>query len=161
MHKDDVIIRTPCGADWNAMDPRGRARLCRSCDKLVHDLSGMSEGEAGQLLAQTPTSLCVRYLYDATGKIWFTDDLCQVVPRERLSRGARGVVALSALVAAPLLFQACGGADNSDWRYPPAQDADGGVPPTEDPTTASAVPADEVPVAEDPAAVSGEDPGTD
>lgn len=141
MHKDDVVISTPCGADWNAMEPRGRARLCRSCDKLVHDLSGMQQGEAGELLARTPTSLCVRYLYDQTGKIWFREDFAQstsgVIPSQRLTRGAKGALALSALVAAPLLVQACGGNAGNDgyYRNPnPANEGDAGVVPSDDQT---------------------------
>jgi hypothetical protein len=151
MHKGDVVIRTPCGADWNAMDPRGRARLCRSCDKLVHDLSAMAENEAAQLLEQTPSSLCVRYLHDTTGKIWFRDDLTALVPRERLiSRARKGALALAAVIAPPLLLQACGGADGSDWRYAATQQADGGVPPPRDPTASRELPGDEAPSDEAP-----------
>lgn len=138
MHKDDVVISTPCGADWNAMEPRGRARLCRSCNKLVHDLSGMEQGEAGELLARTPTSLCVRYLYDQTGRIWFREDFApsEVIPAQRLTRGAKGALALSALVAAPLLFQACGGNAGERGYYNPnfANEGDAGVVPTVDQT---------------------------
>lgn len=146
LHKDDVIIRTPCGADWNAMDPRGKARLCGSCDKLVHDLSAMAADEAAQLLAQTPSSLCVRYLYDATGKIWFRDDLSQVVPAERLTRGTRGALALSALVVAPLLFQACGGAGANDRYGYTSHDSDAGATPDGDQTANDEIAPDEEPV---------------
>ncbi|HTM44678.1 MAG TPA: hypothetical protein VL137_06965 [Polyangiaceae bacterium] len=127
MHKNNVIIRTPCGADWNAMDPRGSARLCRSCDKLVHDLSALGERDAAQLLEQTAGSLCVRYLYDQTGKIWFREDFSPLIPARRLKLGAKGVFALSALVAAPALFQACGGNAGNGRGYG-GQASDGGAP---------------------------------
>src|SRR5262245_47315726 len=71
MNKTEVVIRTPCGADWTRMDPRGSARFCGQCDKLVHDLSSMTEQAARRLLQSTSESLCVRYLHDATGTIWF------------------------------------------------------------------------------------------
>jgi hypothetical protein len=105
----DVVIRTPCGADWKAMDPRGPARFCADCKKLVHDLSALSELEARALLSGTSESLCVRYLHDASGEIWFEGGQ-KLVPVPRLTRGRRGLAAV-ALAAAPVLFQACGGAD--------------------------------------------------
>jgi hypothetical protein len=145
MHKDNVVISTPCGADWNAMDPRGRKRLCGSCDKLVHDLSALEEKEAGELLAGA-SSLCVRYLYDENGRIWFRQDLAAVtpaiIPDHRLKRGAKGALALSAMLAAPVLFQACGGNNgyNGYYRDPQSNEADGGVP--EDQTATEQVPGD-------------------
>ena len=114
MDRTQVPIRTPCGADWNAMDPRGSARLCRTCDKLVHDLSGSTEQAAHRVLASTPESLCVRYLYDATGRIWFADDLERLTAPSQLNRAKRGTLAaaliMTPLLAAPALMQACGGA---------------------------------------------------
>jgi len=108
MKRTLLVIRTPCGADWSSSSPRGSARLCASCDKLVHDLSAMPESNALRLLRETSESLCVHYLYDRTGEIWFAEHF------ERRSAGAKlGVAAAAAIVAAtvvPLLTQACGGA---------------------------------------------------
>jgi hypothetical protein len=117
MKRTLVVIRTPCGADWNSMSPRGSARLCASCDKLVHDLSAMSESDARRLLRGTDQSLCVRYLYDQTGDIWFAEHF-----ERRHSRAKLGVAAAAAALAgaAPLLTQACGGAALDDG---PAFDA--------------------------------------
>lgn len=157
MHKDNVVISTPCGADWNAMDPRGKKRLCGSCDKLVHDLSALEEKEAGELLAGA-SSLCVRYLYDENGRIWFRGDLAvatpAIIPDHRLKQGAKGALAVSAMLAAPLLFQACGGNNGyngyNDYQPdPPNSEVDGGFVegqtadeqgPESGPTTASSDP---------------------
>lgn len=98
------------------MDPRGSARLCGQCDKLVHDLSGMGERAARELLGSTSGSLCVRYLYDATGQIWF-EGKQDLVPPAALHRKRRGLAAAAVMAAAPLLFQACGGAGLDDYSY--------------------------------------------
>jgi hypothetical protein len=59
------------------MQPRGTHRLCAACDKVVHDLSGLTEAESRTLLAGTSQSLCVRYLHDATGRIWHREDFAE------------------------------------------------------------------------------------
>jgi hypothetical protein len=117
MNRREVPIRTPCGADWDRMDPRGSARLCGQCDKLVHDLSSMTEASARALLKSTEGGLCVRYLYDVTGRVWFSDTNERHVPAHRLNRARRAAVVASALIAAPLLMQACGGASPDDDVY--------------------------------------------
>lgn len=71
MHKQQVEISTPCGIQWNRLTRKGNARLCRQCDKLVHDLSALTEARARALLESESGGLCVRYLYDATGAIRF------------------------------------------------------------------------------------------
>ena len=91
------------------MAPRGSARFCGSCEKLVHDLSALSEPAARALLRQSSESLCVRYLHDASGEIWFSGGQ-KLVPVPRLTRRKRGLAA-AALTVVPVLFQACGGAD--------------------------------------------------
>jgi hypothetical protein len=112
MKRDEASIATPCGADWRAMTPRGKARLCETCDKLVHDLSGRSEEEARALLGAPRTDgLCIRYLHDADGNIWFDSaGRDRLVPPQRLARGT-AIAAAVALVAAPVLIEACGGAN--------------------------------------------------
>jgi hypothetical protein len=113
MNKGEVVIRTPCGADFDAMDPRGTARFCGSCNKLVHDLSLLGEAKARALLRSAPESLCVRYLHDETGKIWFGEAPTKLVATDRLTRGKRAMAA-AALAVTPMLIQACGGADPGD-----------------------------------------------
>ena len=144
MKRDDAHIVTPCGADWRAMSPRGKARFCGSCDKLVHDLSAMNEREARALLGAPRTEgLCIRYLHDETGEIWFRER-APVLPASALVR--RGAMAAAAMAVAllPALTEACGGAgpsaapsgyesrDPGDTRYAsptvgPSIEADGGA----------------------------------
>jgi len=99
------------------MDPRGSARFCGRCDKVVHDLSALGEKKARALLESTPQSLCVRYLHDASGEIYFGSQ--ELVSPARLARGKRNLMAAVVMAAAPVLFQACGGADpygDEDFR---------------------------------------------
>jgi hypothetical protein len=114
MKRSEAAIATPCGADWKSMQPRGTARLCATCDRLVHDLSALTEREARALLRKPPAEgLCVRYLYDAVGNVWFGDDPAHgVIPRARLlRRRASTAAAVTALSLVPLLTEACGGAN--------------------------------------------------
>jgi hypothetical protein len=110
MHQGEAVIRMPCGADFDAMDRRGTARFCGSCSKLVHDLSSLGEAKARALLRSTPDSLCVRYLHDETGRIWFGPAAPELIAKDQLTRGKR-LLATAALTVTPVLFQACGGAD--------------------------------------------------
>jgi hypothetical protein len=137
MHKDQVEITTPCGVDWNGLSRRGNARFCGQCTKLVHDLSSLTEDAARALLQSASGELCVRYLYDATGKIHFSPKAA-LVPASRLSwRG----LARAASLSAPLLMQACGGNAGGYDPWPVAcQSTDPSstastAPSTMDPTT--------------------------
>lgn len=103
------------------MDPRGTARFCGSCSKLVHDLSAMTEQEARALLSQTTEQLCVRYLYDAAGEIWFEPTRAALVDARALTKKGRRSLAAGAVAAVPMLFQACGGANSMSY------DAGGGA----------------------------------
>jgi hypothetical protein len=101
------------------MSPRGTARLCGACDKLVHDLSSMSEREARALLqARSTEGLCIRYLHDERGEIWFGG--AGLVPATRLARRGAAMAAAAALVLTPVLTEACGGAapDPNPYNYP-------------------------------------------
>jgi hypothetical protein len=107
MNRNDIPIASPCGEDWTTMRGTNTRRFCDSCKKHVHDLSAMTEAEAAELMATRATEgLCVRYLYDADGRIAFAP---KVVPVSMLSRAKRHAVAALA-VAAPLSLTACMGA---------------------------------------------------
>jgi hypothetical protein len=111
MTRDEAPISTPCGADWKTMAPRGTSRLCATCDKLVHNLSAMSERDARALLHTRPhEGLCIRYLHDADGAIWFGDQVPgRIVPARHLVRRTIAMATAAALLVAPVLTQACGG----------------------------------------------------
>lgn len=58
----------------------GAARHCDSCDELVHDLSAMSEDEAQALLREHGDEKpCVRYRFDAAGRLLFAAALSVVM----------------------------------------------------------------------------------
>jgi hypothetical protein len=109
MEKNDVAIAAPCTADWRKMTPADGGRFCGDCKKVVRDLSTMRERDARTLLRSAQNGeLCVRYLYDKHGKIFFAGDRpdVQLVPASLLARAKR--VALSAAaIAVPLSLAAC------------------------------------------------------
>jgi hypothetical protein len=107
-------------------------RLCSECQTVVRDLSSMREDEARALLDESAGArLCVRYLYDTSGRIVFAgeDDVsrAQIVPAYRLTQRAKARIAQAALLVAPLvLFEACGGGPGD----PPVQNWQQLVPAT-------------------------------
>ena len=126
MKRDEASIGTACGADWKTMQPRGTARLCDTCDKLVHNLSAMTERDARRLLRQPlRQSLCIRYLHDAEGNVWFGSDVSEaLIPANRIVRGGLAIAASAAALAlTPLLTEACGGASPYDDAYSRGADA--------------------------------------
>jgi hypothetical protein len=140
MHKDQVTIKTPCNVEWNTLERRRTGRFCHHCNQLVFDLSSMTRDQAKGVLDAATQAVCVRYLHDATGEIHFADS-AQVVQVSRLARSARA----AALTLAPMLIQACGGADMEDYRSdyctpsssdtarsPASNNADAGAPTTEE-----------------------------
>ncbi|MEO7113539.1 MAG: hypothetical protein ABI183_24080 [Polyangiaceae bacterium] len=122
MNKSNVAIATPCGERWENMTPDAGGRLCATCDKVVHDLSTLSEERAKRLLA-SKQNLCVRYLFDEHGNIWFEGDRPPLAAR-LLNRAKRGALAAVA-IAAPLVLQACMGSAPNDY-YEPATPLDAG-----------------------------------
>lgn len=68
MHRDQLRIADPCHEDWGAMTGDRRRRHCASCDKHVHDLSAMTEGQARELVASS-SDLCVRYAVRSDGSV--------------------------------------------------------------------------------------------
>jgi hypothetical protein len=118
MKASEARLATPCGADWRAMRPQGgTARLCADCNKLVHDLSGMTEPRARALLGRPRNEgLCIRYLHDEQGNIWFRGSALAgiVAPGRLVRRGLAALAGAAALVAVPSLLEACGGASPND-----------------------------------------------
>jgi hypothetical protein len=110
MDRREIRIGSPCTLDWRAMTPRDGGRFCGDCKKVVRDLSSMTEREAKALLrGPDNASLCVRYVYDAQGRILFgggTNRSFDVVPSSLLSKARRAAVTIAA-AALPLAAQAC------------------------------------------------------
>jgi hypothetical protein len=143
MWKRDVDIEKPCPMDWKSMTPADKGRFCGECKKVVHDLSRGTEREARALLKENVNGdLCVRYVYDRHGKIFFAKDRPQdLVPASLLSRAKRAAAA----AAVPFALAACSldapqqlnaskhvapDPDTSEPAYPPDMEVNqGGAPP--------------------------------
>jgi hypothetical protein len=123
MREHDIPLAFPCGRDFASMTRAEGGRLCAECQTIVRDLSSMRQEEARALLdGAEGARLCVRYLYDASGRVVFAGEedvsRAKIVPAFRLTQRAKARIARAALLAAPLvLFEACGGAPGD----PPAQ----------------------------------------
>lgn len=114
MKKGEIRIATPCGEDWETMTPDRGGRLCATCDRVVHDLSSMSEARARRLMA-SKQNLCVRYLFDEHKNIWFAGEEPPLAAR-LLNRAKRGAF-VAAAIAAPLALQACMGTAPYEGDY--------------------------------------------
>ncbi len=117
MKQSDITIATPCGQDWQSMSPREKSRFCGECKKVVHDLTSMKEKEAKKLLATPATEgLCVRYMYDEQGNVWFQDSMFM-----RTEGLLKKVAAVAAIAAAPFLTACMGAAVGNDGPFESAQ----------------------------------------
>ncbi|MEI9885803.1 MAG: hypothetical protein WDN08_04745 [Rhizomicrobium sp.] len=94
--------------DWATMNPRKTGRFCGDCKKVVQDLSSMREADAKQRVAAAPEGLCIRYLHDEHGNIWFKDTPL-LSPGSLLKRGAT----LAAVALMPMLSACMGSAELS------------------------------------------------
>jgi hypothetical protein len=165
MNRKEVALASPCGRSFSAMTPVDGGRLCDQCQTVVQDLSALTEARARALLASADRSqLCVRYLFDPSGRVVFAGDAdtarANIVPSHRLSRGARARVRQAALLAAPLvLFEACGGGpgDPLQQNWAPAIGSDGGSEDAADGSADGDAPLAPV----DEGGVTGHDVGTD
>jgi hypothetical protein len=111
MRKSDIAIPVPCTVDWRSMTPADKGRFCGDCKKVVRDLSQMTETDASALVRSAHGGdLCVRYLHDKHGKVFFEEDLARragLLPRSFLNRARRTAVA-AASFAVPVFLQGCG-----------------------------------------------------
>lgn len=73
MNQHELPIKNPCTQDWNTMEGGDRQRLCRVCDKPVHNLSAMTRQQAQAVLQKRSPGqrLCVRYRAGQDGEILF------------------------------------------------------------------------------------------
>jgi hypothetical protein len=108
MDKSNLPIGKPCDVDFSKMKPADRGRFCADCKKVVHELAQLTEAEAQELFSSAKKGeLCVRYVYDAHGKVFFADTPRSVIPAGLLVRAKR-VATVAAALAAPLTLAACG-----------------------------------------------------
>lgn len=119
MNKNALPIAAPCTADWRTMTPADGGRFCGDCKKVVRNLSRMTEAEARALLAdKSRGDLCVRYLYDRDGNIFFDGARPRegLMPASLLSRTKRAALAAAA-IALPLTTFGCSAGDSSSTGH--------------------------------------------
>ncbi len=92
----NLKVASPCSQDWNAMLGDDRRRYCGECKLNVYNLSGMTRGEAENLLAGSEGRLCVRYFQRADGSV-ITED-CPVGWARVKQRAAVFAAAFASLV---------------------------------------------------------------
>ena len=63
--KFQLQIHEPCHEDWNKMTPGDKGRFCDSCQKIVHDFTGMSDAQLIAFFKKPSTgSVCGRFHND-------------------------------------------------------------------------------------------------
>src|SRR5262245_23373383 len=70
---DDIRIASPCPARWEDMTGDDRSRHCRSCNRTVYNLLGMSAAQAIALIRAKEGALCLRLFRRADGKVLTAD----------------------------------------------------------------------------------------
>lgn len=93
---NNLKIASPCSQDWEQMIGTESKRYCGECKLNVYNLSGMSETEAGNLIADAEGRLCVRFFQRADGTILTQD--CPVGWRAIKKRVSVGAAAFASLV---------------------------------------------------------------
>jgi hypothetical protein len=92
---DDLLIASPCRADWNQMTGDDRVRTCAACTKRVFNISALTRAEANALVAANRGSdWCGRYYQRVDGTIVLADCLVR-----GSGAGARKLALAAALVA--------------------------------------------------------------
>lgn len=90
-------VASPCHVGWDSMDGSDRARFCRSCERNVYNIVGLSRDEIESLVQTTEGRLCVR-MYQRADETVLTQD-CPVGFRAVRKRVATlAGAALSALL---------------------------------------------------------------
>ncbi len=72
---DQIRIASPCHVDWNLMTGDDRTRFCKSCQLSVHNVEGLTQMEAENLLLQSAggKTVCLRLRRRADGTILTKD----------------------------------------------------------------------------------------
>jgi hypothetical protein len=69
---EQLEIKSPCPADWDAMSAAAgdaKSRFCQHCQKHVHDLSAMPRAAAERLVCQNAGNLCIRMSLAPDGQV--------------------------------------------------------------------------------------------
>ena len=94
---DNILVASPCPANWDEMYGNDRKRHCGTCKMNVYNLSDMTRREAEDLLVNSEGRLCVRFFRRADGSI-----LTQNCPvgwakvKQRVSRVATAAFSMAA-----------------------------------------------------------------
>src|SRR6187200_979672 len=76
--KFQLQVPEPCHEDWNKMTPGDKGRFCDSCQKTVHDFTGMSDAQLIAFFKKPSTgSVCGRFYNDQLERDF-------EIPRKRL-----------------------------------------------------------------------------
>ena len=90
----NLLVATPCRADWNQMTGDDRVRACGACEKNVYNLSEMTRDEAEALILAKEGRLCVRYFQRTDGTILLKDCAVGVAQKRKRRIIAAGAAAL-------------------------------------------------------------------
>jgi hypothetical protein len=113
-----IIIENPCSVRWEEMRGDEAVRFCDRCKLNVHNLTGMSQKEAEQLITSQPKRPCV-YFYRRDDGVIVTDNCPKMLRpvRNRISAYAAGaLLAFSWCLASSVSAQGLVGAP-VDPRY--------------------------------------------
>ena len=66
-----ITLLTRCPESFDAMPGDERRRHCAKCAVTVHDLSGLTEDEAHEVLGSVEGTVCARIARDASGNALF------------------------------------------------------------------------------------------
>lgn len=91
---DEIRVASPCSVAWESMSGDERRRHCELCGLNVYNISGMTRGQAEELIANRAGRLCVRFYRRADGTVITKD--CPVglsAARKRVARIAGATLA--------------------------------------------------------------------
>lgn len=94
MRTRSLHVVRPCTMRWETLEPRGNGRYCGECDKVVVNMSNLTEREAMAIVENTER-VCGMFLLDASGR----------AQHRREKTRAAGTVAAAA--ASAMLAAAC------------------------------------------------------
>lgn len=74
MRRPLLVVAEPCDVPLDTMTPRGRGRYCGKCDRVVENLSALTEREALARLAASGDDLCGTLAHDERGEPIFAPE---------------------------------------------------------------------------------------